>query len=416
MSTVPSRHVRCPEPSVRAGGFILPMTTAFFLVVSVAGCISQAPTSPDEPSGQVTPRVPGVPAASHPVTDLSVSASGSTATLSFTEVSGADGSAADYLVRFERAPLAWSSAVPVTDGTCAGRLEGAEVGARRTCTVSNLSAGATYEFQMITFTGEEGTEIDENLSNVEQVTIRATSDGSTFAALTFENYASTEDLRASDEDFMGGSEDLNVNKIFLDKDAGYDGLTRSMRYDWVDQGTGSVSIGRGVMLPEPRTELWVELAIKWSSNFTTCNPADPPCDHKTFFLQVWPDLNGRWEVHFGGGGAAGPTAWITMNGPKGDKEAADFGSTGRAANDYFDDQWHVVRLHVRHSTDVNSRNGLMELWVDGELLKKVTNFSTNDGTQVRAILLGRNKDKGLDSGTESMWIGGVKAWDFDPGW
>jgi hypothetical protein len=56
---------------------------------------------------------------------------------------------------------------------------------------------------------------------------------------------------------------------------------------------------------------------------------------------------------------------------------------------------------------------------DSELIRRDyggPGFSTNDGTKIRAILLGRNKDKGLDEGTESVWIGRVRAWNEDPGW
>jgi hypothetical protein len=67
----------------------------------------------------------------------------------------------------------------------------------------------------------------------------------------------------------------------------------------------------------------------------------------------------------------------------------------------------------------------MRLWIDGKIIYDTKEleanhgsprFSTNDDTRIRAILIGRNKDKGLDSGTESMWVGRVRAWRDDPGW
>jgi hypothetical protein len=95
------------------------------------------------------------------------------------------------------------------------------------------------------------------------------------------------------------------------------------------------------------------------------------------------------------------------------------------ANKYFDEQWHVLRLHAKNSTDVNTYDARMRLWMDGVLLYDseqlrqqygAPGFSTNDGATIRAILLGRNKDKGLNIGTESVWIGRVRAWRQDPGW
>lgn len=391
------------------------IASLFTAAAVITGCVSQPPTSPD---GQDGPTSPDGQYGS--VTDLTIkSIEGSTATLSFTEVRDTTGAAADYRMRFQLAPLDWATASSVTYGTCSGRLAGTSIGNKRTCTVENLAPGSTYEFQVVAFAGQvssESEEVSDDLSNVVAATMPSSTPGDAFLSFDFDKYSSTENLHQADEDFMGGREDLGLSRIYLDTDEGFDGLSKSMRYDWIDQGTDSQSRGRGIFLPEERRELWVEIVIKWSSNFTTCHPEDPPCDHKTMFLQVWPDESGRWAVHFGGGGASGPQAPVTVGLPAGDKESGNIGNTGVMANKYFDDEWHVVRWHVRHSTDVDTRDGLVELWVDGEKLKTVTNFSTNDDTRVRAILLGRNKDKGRDSGTESMWVGRVRAWDVNPGW
>ena len=131
---------------------------------------------------------------------------------------------------------------------------------------------------------------------------------------------------------------------------------------------------------------------------------------------------------------------MTMSGPDGRREGGDERSWGVAstlklldgpkpkldvANKYFDEQWHLLRLHAKHSTDANTYDARMRLWMDDVLLYDseqlrqqygAPGFSTNDGARIRAILIGRNKDKGLDNGTESMWIGRVRAWRTDPGW
>jgi hypothetical protein len=235
-----------------------------------------------------------------------------------------------------------------------------------------------------------------------------------------ESFETTDELRADRKVFP--IENLNLDKVYLDRTVAYTpgGLTRSMRYDWTDQGTKSISIGRGIRLAEPVDELWAEVVIRFSSNFTTCNPAELPCDHKTFFLQVTPDGNGRWEAKFGACGSGGPRAPIHVGSPKGHDFKRDQPELERCMVDafqYFDERWHVVRIHAKHSTDVETPDAELDFWVDGQLLGSYRGeFSTNTGTKINGILLGRNKDKGRDEGTESMWIGRVRAWRVDPSW
>jgi hypothetical protein len=203
-----------------------------------------------------------------------------------------------------------------------------------------------------------------------------------------------------------------------------------MRYDWVDQGVSSLSIGRGILLPEPVTELWVEIAIRFSENFTTCNPKKPPCSHKTVFLQVIPNGNLRWGLMFGAGGSIGPEAPFTMESPiigsnPGTANGDIWERNHGRATDFMNGEWWLLRWHVKHSTTPDVADGIFEFMIvgeDGAVAESYSNlesgerFSTAAGQTIRAILLGRNKDKGLDIGTESMWIGRVRASTMDPGW
>jgi hypothetical protein len=259
-----------------------------------------------------------------------------------------------------------------------------------------------------------------------------------------ESFATTADLRADRQVFNTGN--LNLERISLDFEDPYSkgGLTRSMRYDFESQGVESVSIGRGILLPTKVKELWGEVVIKWSRNFTPCNPNRLPCDHKTMFYRVDPAQdNGRWSVHVGGGaGEGGPDVNVTIFAPRGPVEghgdwmkwglpralrAANQGSTQELvnANQYYDGEWHVLRMYVKHSTDEESFDARMKLWIDGEVLYDtvelqsrygVPRFGTADGLAIKEILLGRNKDAGLSDGRESMWIARVRAWRADPGW
>jgi len=262
--------------------------------------------------------------------------------------------------------------------------------------------------------------------------------------VNLEGFESTEQLRADRQVFDTGN--LNLEKISLDFDDPYveGGLTRSMRYDFESQGVNSVHIGRGILLPTMVRELWGEVVIKWSRNFTPCNPNRTRCDHKTLFYRVHPaEDNGRWSLHVGGGaGEGGPDVNVTIFTPRGPVEGhPDWVKWGlpRAlrevdisnrpsmvpANQYYDEEWHVVRMYVRHSTDEESYDAQMKLWIDGELLYDTAElqakyglprFGTDEQLMIREILVGRNKDAGLDNGTESMWVARIRAWKDNPGW
>jgi uncharacterized protein YjdB len=103
-----------------------------------------------------------------------VGVSQSSATLSFTEVDGGNGAAANYDVRFALAPLVWGAAASVAEGTCAVPLPGTTIGATRTCTVAGLTAGKSYQFQMVGFRGTLNVDaVFGSLSNVASGTTSA---------------------------------------------------------------------------------------------------------------------------------------------------------------------------------------------------------------------------------------------------
>lgn len=221
-------------------------------------------------------------------------------------------------------------------------------------------------------------------------------------------FADTNALRSACNVFYGCIEDFGINQISLDRSTGYGGRTGAMRYDWTNQGCSSRSVGRGIRLPAPAREIWAEFAIKWSPNFYSYNSKCPPGAHKLIFGQVTPDMNGRWNVEWGQGG---PPLGIHAEWP-----GMNVVNMNHNGEQYWDGEWHVVRIHWKHSTTSSSNDGIYEMWVDGRLVYSNRRLNTPSGTAIQALLLGRNKDKGIDRGTESLWWGLVRVWNRNPGW
>ncbi len=229
----------------------------------------------------------------------------------------------------------------------------------------------------------------------------------------FEVYGSTDELRGDCARWFNCSEDLGKDGIFLDGDVAYTegGLTRSMRYEWVNQGCSSVNRGRGLQLPEPTRELWVEIVVRWSENYTAANAACPPPAHKLIFGQVEPDGNFRWALlwHATGGNQV-------LESPRNPEGESIQEVTGEPSARYHDGAWHILRMQWRHSSDEATRDAVFRFWIDRQLIHTMDGFATKKGLATRAVLIGRNKDKGQDSGVESLWIGRIRVWNTDPGW
>jgi uncharacterized protein YjdB len=88
------------------------------------------------------------------VSDLSASAAtDSTVNLAFTEVNDGTGAPASYEVRFAPGTIAWGTAAPPVSGSCGTSLAGSTVGNKRSCAVGGLTAGTSYQFQVVAFRG-----------------------------------------------------------------------------------------------------------------------------------------------------------------------------------------------------------------------------------------------------------------------
>lgn len=88
------------------------------------------------------------------VSDLTASATtDSTVSLSFTQVNDGTGAPASYEVRYAAGTISWGTAVPPVSGTCGTPIAGTAIGNKLSCTVGGLTAGTSYQFQVVAFRG-----------------------------------------------------------------------------------------------------------------------------------------------------------------------------------------------------------------------------------------------------------------------
>lgn len=110
------------------------------------------PTTPPPPP--TTPPPPPAGAVGS-VNDLAAASSGSASVnLTFTQVGDGTGQPAKYEVRMASGASAnWPNMTAVALGTCASPLSGTATSGQKTCTVTGLSAGTQYQFQLAPFRG-----------------------------------------------------------------------------------------------------------------------------------------------------------------------------------------------------------------------------------------------------------------------
>ncbi|MDX1747526.1 MAG: Ig-like domain-containing protein, partial [Halobacteriales archaeon] len=240
--------------------------------------------------------------------------------------------------------------------------------------------------------------------------VSSDSDASAKPTVVFDpdKYTSTEELK---DDPLGVFSRTEIGGNYsLDTEIGYPGGSQSMKYEWVDQNCASVGIGRNIPLPDRGTqasmdeaiqEIWIEVWLKWSPNFQA--DVDPDCAsdlpaHKLLFVSnrktddATPSSNGRWALTWQGGGGS-----ITIEAPR-DRTGSYDALTGIDGTAYWDGNWHKVRLHLRQDP------GLYWLEVDGDVLVNETSFTVDPAVnKMWSVLVGRNKDEGNPTGTESLW-------------
>ncbi len=242
-------------------------------------------------------------------------------------------------------------------------------------------------------------------------------------AITFDAYSSTDALLRDCTTWRCGedSRDDENRRRVLDSEVAYRGFEKSMRFDYRHPGNGCNTqvITREIPLDPPLPEVWAEVAIRWASNFRTTNDSCAPNDHKLVFGATEQPNTYRWQLKVGSD--VGPDHSVVVraagtNAGENDERRV----RGLKASDLWDGDWHIIRLHFRHSTGGGGRDGEMRLWVDGKLRYEETEIqtATDRGVQdrIRGIALGRNKDDGPANEWMSLWWGYVKIWDENPRW
>lgn len=261
-------------------------------------------------------------------------------------------------------------------------------------------------------------------SAVIHATVQGSSDSATLTVMPraavrqeWERYAGTSDFR-SEAAGDGLTELLGLDGIHVDFEDPPSELTRSLRYDYLAQGADAQHRGVGVPLPDAVPELWAEVGFRLSDNYLPCHPSSPPCDHKFVFLQFARNGDGRVAFHLTGGGQPlKPENELVHHVAIGHGSTQRAGFVGPSLASLKDGEWHHLRLYGRVSSAPGVPDAALRVWIDGELRGEITDGVTNrPGQLIRAILVGRNKDKGRDTGTESVWVGRIRIWTSDPGW
>jgi len=244
-----------------------------------------------------------------------------------------------------------------------------------------------------------------------------------FIAIDFSDYQSTQEML--DHSIWGWTNP--VESIKLDTTTGPPGGgTASMRYDWqVREGScSSYTITRNIPFDENVDEVWIEMWLKYSDNFTQIAPPEYECTSARTYSWFQAQYPGAGQPGKGAGSFGlhyGPGNWgesLQIRPPNDAGVSAQF--PYEVHSRIFTGEWVRIRIHIRvpsqpKSSDVSddgSYDGLMRWWVGEELFE--TNFATV-ADAIRAVALGANLRQGPSELMHSWW-GDIKMWDQDPGW
>jgi hypothetical protein len=209
--------------------------------------------------------------------------------------------------------------------------------------------------------------------------------------------------------------------MFLDNSTGYGTSTQSVRFDFPDRTSDSASrcgdytIGRNIKLPAARSELWVEIAAKYSANWTTKAPAAWACasnaDYKFAAARV--DGTGRFMLFAGTYGTGWQWGYPGNDEGSGSSVSGYYGNAAypfTTTGNPWDAQWHVYRFHYKVGNP-----GAAEWWYDGVKMPSFSNVDASAATDIYGIAIGRNLNQGPGQ-LQSIWWGRIAIFNTNPGW
>lgn len=233
----------------------------------------------------------------------------------------------------------------------------------------------------------------------------------------FSSYTSTANLISNPRNIFATAEDLRTSQIFLDQSVGYGSSSKSMRYDFPDRtaegGAGTsgrctdYSVSRMVKT-DGRKHVWVELWVRFSSNFVVRAPTAWGCTSASEYKFLFGSVTGgtsRYNLEFQ------TNRWI-FGYPGNETAVVKDGSP--APSTFWDGEWHRFRFEFKVSSATGAADGIARAWVDDQLIGDVSNVVINR-TGLYGIMLGRNMNQGPGQ-LQSIWWGRVRLYDSNPGW
>lgn len=260
---------------------------------------------------------------------------------------------------------------------------------------------------------------------------------------TFSRYTSDSHWRSNPFGWMVSAPTWwHQEAIHIDRSVTYDGHS-TLRYDWPGatatntQCNTNITREAGYKLPAVR-EVWFEVVHKFASNFNTNHKSNGGYCGVGEYKFVLPFLTG---VSYRPGqltnGTNGSQWWgghpSTVNQTAFGTSCSGIGwncrlgyGTGQESyrpivpGPLWDGQWHVYRFHIKLPAYKGEKSGILETWIDGRLVKRVTgqNFIYWDGTFSNTfymVALGSNSNSGTSRPTSNWW-GRLRVWTTNPGW
>jgi hypothetical protein len=204
------------------------------------------------------------------------------------------------------------------------------------------------------------------------------------------------------------SEDMHVDRIVLDRSVGYGASRQSMRYNYPSGTTRDYTISRSLSLRNlvagsGVTEVWVEVKVRWSPDFTINGVGQPwGGGYKVLHVNQW-GTSGRFGYSFHQhddykmlGGGVGGIPYISGPSP--------------SPRQMFNGEWHTIRVHI----DISGTPHFHEFWING-VYQGNSSIADTGANSLWSVSLNKNLNKLSDREMEAWW-GQVKIWFSDPGW